>query len=474
MKKALALILALLCAGSWAFGAARTQQSSVPTLVWYSLGHPDVEGGEDVRLLSDYMQEKIGARLEIRPYDNDDRMRMIITSGESFDLAWSSEYVYQEFVNIGGYADITDLLPVQSPALWNFIPQMIWDGAKVKGRIYAAPIYKDTSATLFGFLDERYVQKYNIDTTVTLNNYMADLDRILRTIKTGEGSQFYPLYMAKGGIMSNYTTANRYDDLSAGLSNFMGVRLNDPNRRVVSILEQPEVLAAYRIVHKWYQDGIINPDAPQAESTPKGRVFLFDQAWPSKAQTQAALEGVERYVPIQLTTPVISTSSIRGSMLNVGANSRYKNEALKFIELINTDHKFRDMLAYGIEGRHFRYVSPNVVERLTDTYMPYEWAQGTFFNLSTTSDQPATTWDEVRAQNEAADVSVLNGFSMDISGFRNELANISAISQRYMGDISNGSSDPDVMIPRLLAELRAAGFDRIIAEAQRQIDDFYK
>ncbi|MDR0670538.1 MAG: ABC transporter substrate-binding protein [Treponema sp.] len=477
MRKAFALILALLCAGSWAFGAGRTQQSTVPTLVWYSQAAS--EGADLVeicRAASDYTQEKLGVRFEIRDLGGFDRMRMVVSSGEPFDLAWIGAYNYQEFVTLGAFADITDLLPVQSPVLWNFVPKLLWDGVKADGRIYAVPSYKDYSATLFGFLDDKYVKKYNLNTTVTLDDYMANLDRIFRTIKAGEGPQFYPLYLGSGGQEARYLTADRYDDLGAGLSAFLGVRVDDSNRRVVSVMEQPKTMEAYRIVHKWYQDGIINPDAPQLEQLPRGVAFMWDQGWPARAATRAASQGIERYAPIQLTSPIVTTHTIRGSMVAVGANSRYKNEALKFLELVNseTDYKIRDMVTYGIEGRHFQYVAPRVIHRLTDTYMPWDGAYGTYFNLSVPEDQPPNVWDELRKQNAESKNSVLLGFGMDVSPVRTEIANILAVSQRYMADLGTGVADPDVTVPLLMADIRAAGFDRVAAEAQRQIDAFFK
>ncbi|MDR0669230.1 MAG: ABC transporter substrate-binding protein [Treponema sp.] len=472
MKKALAFTLALLCVGTWAFAAARNQRSSIPTLVWYALNPEDPEDVvENLRIMSDYTQEKIGIRFETRPYAAD-RIQLVASSGEAVDITWIGAFDYERFQKQGVFADITDLLSSQTPALWNYVPQMLWNGAKIDGKIYAVPAYKDTSSTLFGFLDARYARKYNINTNFTRGDYIREMDAAFRAIKAGEGSQFYPMYLAKGGIEVRYWIGEKFDDLGAGITNLMGVQVDDPNRRVVSILEQPEVREALRIVHRWYQDGIINPDAPQIEQGPRGVPFTFDQAWPSKAVTIALQQGIEEYIPIQLTRPLLTTHSIRGSMLAVGANSRYKTEALKFIELINTDHKFRDMLAYGIEGKHFNYVSPNVIHRLTDTYLAYEWAQGTFFNLSVPDNQPANTWDQVRSQNETALASVLNGFSMDISPVQNEISNILAAVQQYYPDLSIGVTDPDVAIPQLLAAIRNVGFDRVMAEAQRQIDAF--
>jgi putative aldouronate transport system substrate-binding protein len=476
MKKFFVLTLTLVCLTSLVFASGSRQSGgSVPTLVWYAMDPYNQDDlAENLRIMSDYTQEKIGIRFEMRKWDTIERMRMIINSAEPFDITWIGALQYEELVSLGALADITDTLPSQVPALWNYVPQLLWNGAKVNGKIYAVPAYKDTSSTLFGFFDERYVRKYNLDTNFKLKDYIGDMDKAFRAMKAGEGPSFYPLLATKGGTEIRYFIGEKYDDLGIGLSNFLGVRLDDQNRRVVAILEQPENIEVLRVVHRWYQDGIINPDAPQIEAVPRGAPFVFDQAWPSKAQTLATQHGIERYIPVQLTTPMINTHTIRGSMLAVGANSRYKNETLKLIELINTDHKFRDMLAYGIEGKHFNYVSPNVIHRITDTYFTYEWAQGTFFNMSTTDDQPPTTWDEVRKQNADAFASVLNGFSMDIAPVRNEIANVLAISQRYYPEISIGVTNPDTAIPQLMAALRDAGFDRIIAEAQRQIDAYYK
>ena len=37
-----------------------------------------------------------------------------------------------------------------------------------------------------------------------------------------------------------------------------------------------------------------------------------------------------------------------------------------------------------------------------------------------------------------------------------------------------GASDPSEAVPKCVEELKAAGLDTIIAEAQKQIDEFFK
>jgi putative aldouronate transport system substrate-binding protein len=45
---------------------------------------------------------------------------------------------------------------------------------------------------------------------------------------------------------------------------------------------------------------------------------------------------------------------------------------------------------------------------------------------------------------------------------------------KYYTDLRTGASDPGKMLPIVIAELKKKGMDKIIAEAQRQIDEFVK
>jgi putative aldouronate transport system substrate-binding protein len=156
----------------------------------------------------------------------------------------------------------------------------------------------------------------------------------------------------------------------------------------------------------------------------------------------------------------------------ISSNSRYKAEALRLIELVNTDHKLRDMLAFGIEGVNFSYVAPTVVRLLTaDQWNLARYQQGTFFTMSDTEGSEGQ-WDEVRRQNEQAESSILNGFSFDNRAVINEVANCKAVFDRYKNELLTGASNPDVAVPAMMRDLNAAGFQKIMDEAQRQVNAF--
>ena len=81
---------------------------------------------------------------------------------------------------------------------------------------------------------------------------------------------------------------------------------------------------------------------------------------------------------------------------------------------------------------------------------------------------------KVKALNEGAKPSVLLGFTMDVSKVQNELANCREIFEKYRSELLTGASDPNVVVPQMTEELKSAGFDTIMTEAQAQLDAYYK
>ena len=84
--------------------------------------------------------------------------------------------------------DITEKVKTAAPEMEEFIPDNIWDGTKIDGKIYAVPTYKDSSMTQFWYFDHEKVEKYDID--VDSVHTMDDLTPIFKKVKEGEGEKF--------------------------------------------------------------------------------------------------------------------------------------------------------------------------------------------------------------------------------------------------------------------------------------------
>jgi putative aldouronate transport system substrate-binding protein len=446
-----------------------TQTGTVPTFEWWFIGDPPPNLAEGQKVINDYTESKIGVRVEFKWFgwgDVTPRQTTMINSGEYWDMWSLLGPNYYDWARRGILADITDSLP-QYPGLTRTVPQALWDGFKVKNRLYGVPTYKDSAAAHYVMWNEALVRKYNID--VNSMKTMADYDRALRTIKAGEGARFYPIHAAKGEPTGRFLYMLDYDQ-SFGM-NIIGVKFSDPNTRVVNMLEDPEFVEYLRYFHRWYRDGIINPDAPVLTESPKNPAIGLGQGWSlAWDDSWAANQGWEHAVSNLQYGPVYTTETIL-AYNGISANSRNVEAGLKYLELANTDRKLRDMLAYGIEGKDFEYVTPTTIRKLTTSWSMAAYQQATFFIMSTQDGIP-NPWDEVRQLNEQAKSSTIFGFAFDRTPVQNEFSNCTVIWDRFTAELFTGAADPDVTVPQAIAELRANGFDRIIAEAQRQIDEW--
>ena len=103
----------------------------------------------------------------------------------------------------------------------------------------------------------------------------------------------------------------------------MGVKYDDESRKVVNLLEQDDVKENLNYLHKWYVDGIINPDANVVTDAGKGAIFSTGQGWPAAAESWAFGQGIEKYDVTKVFGPLYTTETIQGSMNAVSANSNY-------------------------------------------------------------------------------------------------------------------------------------------------------
>lgn len=443
----------------------------VPTLTWWLCGGTPANLADGLAAINAYTEEKIGVKIDIQLADwgdYDSKMNTIINGGDYFDIMFVNNTNYNRFVSQEKFLDITETVKEVAPALYELIPSLVWEGTYMGGRSYAVPTYKDSAITQYYIWDKEIADKYSIDTEGITT--VQQLDAPFRAIKEGESNSYYPFQINSEGLNG---IANNYDDLTLGFMP-IGVENSDKSRKVVSVLEQEDMMATLTQLNTWFNDGIINQDAPTLSEAPKGRPFFTAQAFPGADASYEVNEGIADYVMTKIYGPRYSTSSIQGSMNAISAASKYPNEALKFLELINTDSTLRNMLAYGIEGTNFKYLEEeNVIEKLDDTWNLAAYQQGTFFNLAAVSPNKGDQYDAVKELNEIADASTTLGFALDITSLTTEVANCNAIWEKYKNDMRTGALDPVENVPKIVDELKANGMETIMTAAQEQIDAYF-
>lgn len=470
MKKVVAVAMAAAMTMSMLAGCGSKKDDGIPTLKWVTVGTGMPKNYDKwLEQVNPYLEEKIGAHVEMEvvPWgDWNNRRSVIANSGEEFDILFTDQTRYNSEVNSGIFLDISDKVQQVTPDLYKMIPEEYWKAVSVNDKIYGVPTYKDSSLSEYFVWDKDIADKYGIDVNTTTD--FESLYPALKKIKEGEGKA--PYFMSRSGISALIDM--NFDDLSSS-SRVLGVRYDDKTATVVDPLEDEEILKTLDIVHKMYKEGIINGDAPTADDQPGYHMFFTAQGWSSAAKTTwGPNNGIANCVAVQFGETVVANKTVQGSINGISAASKHPEEALKLLQLINTDTKLRDLFYFGVEGEDWKYTDDNKVERLTTDWTMAGYTQGSYFTVSQQSTEEFNQWDEVKKLNENATPSELLGFSLDTTNIQSELTNCNVVYEKYCPEFFTGAKEPRALLETIKKELKTAGWEKVREEAQKQVDAF--
>lgn len=466
MKRLISLLLAALTLV--AMLAVPALAEDPVKLIWIIGGAEATDHAMVWEKLNEMSARDIGITIDYKTYDGE-KAQLATTTGEPCDIMFTCEWYnnYAVRASEGYFADLTELLPQHAPELYDYIPELIWKGAKIDGKIYAVPTYKDTAATQYIMVDKKYVDELNID--VAAIDTPAKVGDVAQVIKAAH-PDIYPITVWRNGLGTvldcNFDMVNR--------EVMIGIPYSETSNTVYSLYEHPEYLATLHMLRDWYNKGFINPDAvtimdEQAISYSAIRTAQgfpgADAIWSTTFKTP--------YVVNKIYGPVLSTSSIRGSMNAVMASSKNKEAAVKYLQYVNLNPEYRNMLRYGIEGVHYQLTDEGTVQISNDGYNgPWGFAQGTFFTLKVMAPSAPDSWELTKAQNDVATATESLGFSFDVTPVQDEVAACTAIIDKYRHGLFCGAVEVEPEIEKMMKELEGVGYREVLAEAQRQLDVF--
>ncbi len=438
---------------------------------------PDIK--EVVERANEYSAEKIGVTVEFELQPKE-MINLIMASGEYYDIIFTSEWLnrYDTNASRGLYYDITDLVQKETPRLYDTIGEY-WECAKLDGRIYGVPTLKDMGSEMMFRLNSDY---FGGEKGMEIPEHMkfADIEPYLAAYKKDHPEK-YPLAMDKAG------PAGLTNFLESIIENVVVVSYGDEHPKAIPFWESSELMDRYRLLHKWYTLGYIDPDASAIESTTADKEIpvRFGVAWRGYQGYSNPDDWGFHVKTTIYDGPYLSRATEQGAMLAIcaGCDEEKAAAALKYIELLNTDRKFRDILAYGIEGKHFEYLDNKTVLRTplgTERFNMALYPTGSVVNASVQSvsrDMKADPdqWKKVfQGYRENAVHSRLGNFVYDRKRKEDIIATVLAIYGNYETDLRTGTSDPDEVIPKIKKQMEKAGINELIEDVQSCMDDTVK
>ncbi|MUG46273.1 ABC transporter substrate-binding protein [Paenibacillus woosongensis] len=442
-------------------------------LIWYTIGTPQKDVDKVMEEVNKYTKEKINATIKMKMIDFGDytqKMQVMAASGEPMDILFTSSWAFDYVQNArkGAFMEIDELLETHGQGIKEVLDPAFLEGSKVDGHNYAVPANKELPAQEVYRFNQDLLDKYNLD--ISNVRSLESLEPLLKVIKENEPG------ITPYAIMSDHVPLMPFDYVIEKMP--MAVYMDTKDYKVVNILETEEAKETLKTMRKFYQAGYISPEA--ATTTSVDDLYKSGKWFSDRAATQPLANNLwsASYGYPVTSTPAgdayVYNWSVMGSMQAISANSKYPEKAMEFLNLLNTDPVLRNMIDSGIEGVHYEKVSDNVMKNLEESknYDMPTFSLGNILITYLNENDPADKWEQFKEFNESGKNAPLLGFNFDATNVASEIAAVQNVKDEFWASLMTGTVDPEEYLPKANEKFKAAGLDKIIAEAQKQIDEW--
>jgi putative aldouronate transport system substrate-binding protein len=449
------------------------------TLTYYYAGDPQVDVSKVEEAMSNILKEKINAKIKLvaipfGEYDN--KLKLMVNSGEEFDLCFTSSWMFDYLSNStnGAFVDLSELLPLYAPGLWSSLKTEWWDAAKVNGKIYAS-INQQIFAQQSGFwFNKEYIDKYDPD-FASINTFTKFKDYMINVI-SNEPKEKTTFMTWSADWVTNMKYANSWENV--GGSNAPGcIIATDAKPVVFNEYDTPEYKEVIECGKEMQDAGVIRKDILTAATYDRSQMFGAASFIQPGIEAIIKNDYIQNEVAVStIGSPLITTNNLTATMTAVSSTSKNPERAVQFLELINTDIELYNLLCHGIEGVHYTLDADGYYTTVTNTqYNPSEdWMFGCVYNSIPAAGTDPEKNAKTQELNNSAVTSVLMGFVFNDEKVKTEEANCAAVITEYMPVFAAGlyGDDTDAKYTKFLQALKDAGVDTLIAEKQAQVDAF--
>lgn len=472
-----------------------TEAPAKPVVLdYYIVGAGDTDQRSLVEAaINEYIEPLIGANVAFHVIGWGDWASKSVTgiqAGEKMDIFFTADwYYYMQLTTEGLFTPLNDdngpdgnLLEKYGQGILSSLNPAFITGTQIDGINYAVPTNKELTVPE-GFL-------YNVALAEEIGFTEADAAKIksyrdmepwLEKAKAARPDEYPYLTDGRDGF------SPWPQDLASGVNGQLVNMKIAPDasgvwdETILSIMEQDVTKERLTIMHEWYAKGWIHPDAglttfDTSQYLNAGQFFI--EPMPLKGNNIKAQEMMNasgntdlKLKEIYGQPKVNITTHAGGSMLAIPAMSEYPVQAMKYINLLHSDPKVINMQLFGVEGVHWEKEADGRVNLINSAWYGAHagaWTVGnTMLQLVTNKEDPNKNRMLIEYSNDAIDHVAL-GFRFRTDPIAAELTAVNAVSDGMMRALQTGYVDPAAELPKFIADLKAAGFDKVKAEVEKQ------
>lgn len=421
----------------------------------------------------------IDLTVEYLPWGSDVNVSTMLASGERFAV-W---YILSNYDwHTKGY-----LAEIDESLLEEHLPDLIrtrgenngFECVKYNDKIYAVPFGSKPYAGSMQYFDMRgdileelgYAPE-DVATLETLEQVMAECREKYPDMRTVTNIDFLP-YALWSYCGEGTRSMNEGND-------FVYVNEEEEGDKVYSYFESEAFQKLCEITARWAEKGYIDKDLitnpSQSEADWNTANCLARNGMPgsliSTTLKTANPDAYETMVKIGGQVDI----KVKDYDWGIAISAADQENVARWLDLFNwmyKDQEHFNFCVYGVEGKDYEVNEDGTIKKLvSDTFIDSWFLEAIPYNVYDAS-FPEETIEKYEHFDDTAQFSKLTGFSFDTAPVATELAMLTSIYDEKLKPMMWGFLDYDENIQDVLAEMKAAGIDKYVAEYQRQFSEFY-
>lgn len=420
----------------------------------------------------------------------DQKLNLMLSTGDDFDLfhIMQDRTPFSSYYNRGALADISESIEKYGENLKKYIPDDIFDGAKIDGKYYAVPSYWVEMASEGEFDIRRDIlRQNNLQEPTNPDELISAWETVMKNWK-GSNKPYYAVKPDFDPVSLHTSVLHRtYDTFPFTVKDkFFYVNQNGD---VKSWIETDEFKKDAEFMRKLYTKGITNPDILVMKNE-QVSAQMDNGDWFVNFGTTGNLKSLKQNNPNATVDDIgvvwfnPEKKYLRPLTFKNGnavpVNSKHPDEAVKFMNWMLASQENYDLVQYGIEGKHYTKDGDKGMKAINDPdnnnkpgYKGSESQNGnvSFMRFDLENSIPDNNKVLFEANPDAVN-SIAANFVFDPTNVRTEFTNIASEAAASMTPIYMGVQDYDKAFPAALDKMKKAGLDKVVAEYQRQFQEY--
>ena len=442
----------------------------------------DRPAGQDVvdENLSKLLKEKLNCTLKINwigwaEYQN--KYPLLFSSGEAFDLAYCATWLnFADLARKGAFKPLNDLLPKYAPKNYAQQSQTALAQATIDGELYAVPTLLATY-TAYGAIYRADIAD-EMDPDFEMKTW-EDVETYLDFVKANHPEmEPYDMYSSGPELFYTWTASKGLTTVDKGLR-YMYFDPAEEHPTVKATFDIDGVKDFLEMTSRWSDKGFWSQSAladTDSTKTQNGKAAMkfhnidnfqnYNILHPEWGFDWATFTKDVAHLPFTQDALVVSNTS------------KHPDRALAVWDLLTSDQDAYDAYFYGVKDVTYT-LNDQGQFKITDPDLYATgacWAVRTM-ELNRNAIGSPEAYDTIRQDwektiKDGVGTEKYGGFVFDPTNVQTEVTACNNVTQQYWWPLELGYVDKDQGLEDFTKNLQVAGIDKVIAEAQRQLDEY--